>query len=79
MIVRCRSRREQLAFQLSKFGGQKAGGREMYPAGYPVTIDSMHMIYSEVVVVWRDWIPRDRCSQLHFRYNIDTEKDNIKR
>jgi hypothetical protein len=31
------------------------------------------------VVVWRDWIPRDRCSQLHFRYNIDTEKDNIKR
>jgi len=42
-----------------------------------VTIDSIHMIYSEVVVVWRDWIPRDRCSQLHFRYNIDTEKDNI--
>jgi len=21
---------------LSKFGGQQAGGREMYPAGYPV-------------------------------------------
>jgi len=42
-----------------------------------VTIDSIHMIYSEVVEVWRDWIPRDRCSQLHFRYNIDTEKDNI--
>ena len=31
---------------------------------------------NEVVVVWRDWIPRDRCSQLHFRYNIDTEKDH---